>query len=73
MGTEWNSNALPENIQDISIVSRSYDSFALQEIEYRKTGEMKMTPADALKDTLDTCLIFQREDVVRKMNAATPC
>ena len=49
-----------EHIQDISIVSKSYDSFALQEIEYRKTGEMKMTPEDALKDTLDTCLIISK-------------
>ena len=49
-----------EHIQDISIVSKSYHSFAVQEIEYRNTGEMKMTPADALKDTLDTCLIISK-------------
>ena len=32
----------------------------MQEIEYRKTGDIKITPKDTLKDTIDTCLILAK-------------
>lgn len=32
------------HIQDINIVRKSYESFALQEIEYRQNGEKEITP-----------------------------
>ena len=47
-------------IGNIEVVAKSFQSFAKQEIAYRKDGDrsLDLTPGKVLKDTLDTCLIL---------------
>ncbi len=51
-----------EKIDSIETVAKSFDSFAKQEIEYRKQANSKteLTPKLALQDTIDTCLILAK-------------
>ncbi|MCB0736882.1 MAG: nucleotidyl transferase AbiEii/AbiGii toxin family protein [Bacteroidetes bacterium] len=48
-------------IEDMEIVARSFESFALQEINYRKTTTSGLTPKKVLKDTIDTCAILAKK------------
>jgi hypothetical protein len=49
-----------ERIENIEIVARSFEIFALQEIEYRKTETSDLTPDKVLQDTIDTCVILAK-------------
>ncbi len=51
-----------EKIDNIETVAKSFDSFAKQEIEYRKPskGKSVLTPQLVLQDTIDTCLILAK-------------
>ena len=49
-----------ERIENIEIVAESFDAFAKQEIEYRKTETSDLTPDKVLQDTIDTCLIIAK-------------
>lgn len=50
-----------ERIEDMEIVARSFEAFALQEIDYRKTATSDLTPKKVLKDTIDTCAILAKK------------
>lgn len=47
-----------ERIENIENVSQSFEVFAKQEIEYRKTDTSDLTPEKVLQDTIDTCVIL---------------
>lgn len=49
-----------EKIENLEIVAKSFESFANQEIEYRKTETSNITPEKVLQDTIDTCLIIAK-------------
>jgi hypothetical protein len=49
-----------ERIENIETVSQSFEVFAIQEIEYRKTATLDLTPEKVLLDTIDTCLILAK-------------
>ena len=62
-----------EQIENIEIVAESFNRFAKQEIEYRKTEHPGLTVEQVLKDTIDTCLIIAkrgRGDAIEKTNFA---
>ena len=42
-------------------VAQSFEVFAKQEIEYRKTETSDLTPEKVLQDTIDTCLILAKK------------
>lgn len=54
-------NKLFERIENIETVAKSFEVFAIQEIEYRKTATSDLTPAKVLQDTIDTCLILAKK------------
>ena len=54
-------NKLFERIENIEIVAQSFEAFAKQEIEYRKTDESNLTSEKVLQDTIDTCLILAKK------------
>jgi len=51
-----------EKIDNIETVAKSFNSFAKQEIEYRKPlyNNLVLTPELVLQDTIDTCLILAK-------------
>jgi len=49
-----------ERIENFEIVAQSFEVFAIQEIEYRKTETSDLTPEKVLQDTIDTCLILAK-------------
>ena len=51
-----------EHIEDIQMVTKSFMTFAKQEINYRKNGGLKdeLTPQMVLQDIIDTCLIITK-------------
>lgn len=62
-----------EQIENIEIVAESFNRFAKQEIEYRKTEHPDLTAEQVLKDTIDTCLTIAkrgRGDAIEKTNFA---
>ena len=50
-----------ERIENIETVAQSFEVFAKQEIEYRKTKTSDLTPEKVLHDTIDTCLILAKK------------
>lgn len=51
-----------EQVQNMEIVSASFNAFATREIAYRQNDDSKttLTPETVLKDTIDTCLIIAK-------------
>ncbi len=49
-----------EKIENMEIVAQSFEAFAIQEIEYRKTETSDLTPEKVLQDTIDTCMILAK-------------
>jgi len=49
-----------ERIKNIEVVAKSFEIFALQEIEYRRTETSDLTPNKVLQDTIDTCTILAK-------------
>jgi hypothetical protein len=50
-----------ERIENIETVAQSFEIFAKQEIEYRKTKTSDLTPEKVLRDTIDTCIILAKK------------
>ncbi len=50
-----------ERIENMEIVAQSFEVFAVQEIEYRKTDTTDLTPEKVLQDTIDTCVILAKK------------
>ncbi len=50
-----------ERIENMETVAQSFEAFAIQEIEYRKTEISDLSPEKVLKDTIDTCLILAKK------------
>jgi len=50
-----------EQIENIEVVAKSFQAFALKEIEYRKTEALDLTPEIVLQDTIDTCAILAKK------------
>ncbi len=50
-----------ERIENIEIVAQSFEAFAIQEIEYRKTETSELSTEKVLQDTIDTCLILAKK------------
>ena len=50
-----------EKIGKIEIVAKSYEVFALKEIEYRKTKISDLTPKKVLQDTIATCVLIAKK------------
>jgi hypothetical protein len=50
-----------ERIENMEIVAQSFEAFAIQEIEYRKTETSDLTPRKVLQDTIDTCAILAKK------------
>jgi predicted nucleotidyltransferase component of viral defense system len=44
-----------DEVSDIKVVSKSFQTFAKKEIDYRK---LDITPEDVLRDTINTCLLI---------------
>lgn len=59
-----------DQINNIEIIAKSFQAFAEQEITYRRIKNtcFDVTPDNALKDTIDTCLIITK----REMNNEEP-
>ena len=53
-----------EQIENMEIVTTSFQAFAKQEIAYRENGnpEIVLTPDHVLQDIIDTCLILAKRD-----------
>jgi len=51
-----------EKISNIEIVAASFQTFAKQEIEYRKESHPDLTPEQVLQDIIDTCVIITKRD-----------
>ncbi len=49
-----------ERIENFETLAQSFEAFAIQEIEYRKTETPELTPEKVLQDTIDTCLILAK-------------
>ncbi len=47
-----------DNIENVEVVAKSFETFAKQEIKYRKSD---LTPKDVLQNTIDTCLIIAKK------------
>ena len=50
-----------ERIENMEIVAQSFEAFAIQEIEYRKTEKSDLTTEKVLQDTIDTCVILAKK------------
>jgi len=50
-----------EKIENMEIVAQSFEAFAIQEIEYRKTETSNLTLQKVLKDTIGTCAILAKK------------
>jgi len=50
-----------EKIENIETVAQSFEVFAKQEIEYRKTETSDLTSEKVLQDTIDTCAILAKK------------
>jgi hypothetical protein len=50
-----------EKIENMEVVAQSFEAFAVQEIEYRKTETSDLTPEKVLQDTIDTCIILTKK------------
>ncbi|MGJ8744092.1 nucleotidyl transferase AbiEii/AbiGii toxin family protein [Polaribacter sp.] len=50
-----------ERIENMEVVSKSFEAFAAQEIEYRKTETSDLTLENVLQDTIDTCSILAKK------------
>lgn len=50
-----------ERIENMEIVAQSFEVFAKQEIEYRKTENPDLTPEKVLQDIIDTCAILAKK------------
>jgi hypothetical protein len=50
-----------ERIENIEIVAQSFEAFAIQEIEYRKTETSGLSKEKVLQDTIDTCVILAKK------------
>lgn len=50
-----------ERIENMEMVAESFEAFAIQEIEYRKTETSNLTPEKVLQDTIDTCVILAKK------------
>ncbi|AFU68606.1 hypothetical protein P700755_001759 [Psychroflexus torquis ATCC 700755] len=50
-----------ERLENMEIVAQSFEVFAVQEIEYRKTETSDLTPKKVLQDTIDTCAILAKK------------
>jgi predicted nucleotidyltransferase component of viral defense system len=50
-----------ERLENMEIVAQSFEVFAVQEIEYRKTETSDLTPEKVLQDTIDTCAILAKK------------
>ena len=51
-----------EHIESVEVVAESFETFAKQEIKYRKS---EINPDDVLNDTIATCLIFARKGAAK--------
>lgn len=53
-----------ERISNIETVAKSFQAYALQEIEYRKNKNIKgLTPQIVLKDIIDICVMFAKRNL----------
>lgn len=61
----YDLSKLFERIEKIETVAKSFNSFAIKEIEYRKNEnqDSELTPEIALQDTIDTCLIIAKRGI----------
>ncbi|MFZ1751064.1 MAG: nucleotidyl transferase AbiEii/AbiGii toxin family protein, partial [Saprospiraceae bacterium] len=50
-----------ERIENLETVAKSFEAFANQAIEYRKTDLSDLTPEKVLQDTIDTCVIIAKK------------
>lgn len=50
-----------ERIENMETVAQSFEAFAAQEIEYRKTETSDITSEKILQDTIDTCSILAKK------------
>ncbi len=50
-----------ERIENMEIVAKSFEAFATQEIEYRKTEASDLSTEKVLQDTIDTCAILAKK------------
>jgi len=50
-----------ERIENMEIVIQSFEAFAIQEIEYRKTETSDLSTEKVLQDTIDTCVILTKK------------
>lgn len=50
-----------ERIENMEIVAQSFEAFAKQEIEYRKTETSELSTEKVLQDTIDTCVILAKK------------
>ncbi|MFK7900278.1 MAG: nucleotidyl transferase AbiEii/AbiGii toxin family protein [Cyclobacteriaceae bacterium] len=50
-----------ESIKNMKIIAQSFEAFAIQEIEYRKTEKPDLTKEMVLQDTIDTCVILAKK------------
>jgi nucleotidyltransferase AbiEii toxin of type IV toxin-antitoxin system len=51
-----------EQISNMETVAASFQTFAKQEIEYRKESHPGLTPEQVLQDTIDTCVIITKRE-----------
>lgn len=58
----YDLSKLFEQISSIEIVAASFQTFAEQEIEYRKETHPDLTPQQVLQDTINTCLIITKRE-----------
>lgn len=57
----YDLSKLFERIKNIETVAQSFEVFAKQEIEYRKTEKSELTPEKVLQDIIDTCIILAKK------------
>ena len=50
-----------EKIENMEIVSQSFEAFAINEIKYHNMKTSNLTPDKILQDTIDTCLIITKK------------
>jgi predicted nucleotidyltransferase component of viral defense system len=50
-----------ERIENMEVVAKSFEAFAIQEIEYRKTKTSDLSAEKVLQDTIGTCAILAKK------------
>jgi predicted nucleotidyltransferase component of viral defense system len=58
----YDLSKLFEQISNMETVASSFQTFAEQEIEYRKETHANLTSEQVLQDTIDTCLIITKRE-----------